>query len=302
MKTYIKFIILVLLFFSMNSTFGAGVFEWLTPNDLTETTQSSMEVDDAGWDLGRGLIGLAVSVLSTFKYILSAVIVIYLVYAGAQMVFSFGTDDEKLSTSKRQIWYSAIGLLFINIPGTLYSVFRSDGWEINEIDMTNPDFNAESNGGSIFLNEAVFENVFYDQIVRFLQVTILWLAVFVIILAGYQIITARGRDEKISEARNKILYSVVALFLVWFVEWLKRVVYSAQIQDWVNLFSAIANLLLLFAGPVAIFFVFLAAFYYITSNGDEDKMKKAKNIVINTLLATLLVVALYTFLLDLIQI
>ena len=37
----------------------------------------------------------------------------------------------------------------------------------------------------------------------------------------------------------------------------------------------------------------------ITSNGDEERVKKAKSIIINTILATLILLAAYTFLLDL---
>jgi len=43
----------------------------------------------------------------------------------------------------------------------------------------------------------------------------------------------------------------------------------------------------------------LAGYYYITSNGDEDKVKKAKSIIINVLIAIVLLLASYTFLLDL---
>jgi len=60
-----------------------------------------------------------------------------------------------------------------------------------------------------------------------------------------------------------------------------------------------ASLALFFAGPVAIFFLTIAGYYYISSNGKEDRIKKAKSIVINTVLATLILLASYTFLLDL---
>jgi hypothetical protein len=43
----------------------------------------------------------------------------------------------------------------------------------------------------------------------------------------------------------------------------------------------------------------IAGYYYITSNGKEERVKKAKSIVINTILATLILLASYTFLLDL---
>jgi len=67
----------------------------------------------------------------------------------------------------------------------------------------------------------------------------------------------------------------------------------------VNLFETLSNLALFFAAPVAIFFLTLAGYYYLTSNGDEDQIKKAKSIIVNTLLATLILLAAYTFLLDL---
>jgi len=44
----------------------------------------------------------------------------------------------------------------------------------------------------------------------------------------------------------------------------------------------------------------LAAYYYITANGEEEKVKKAKNIIVNTVFATLILLAAYTFLLDLV--
>jgi hypothetical protein len=40
----------------------------------------------------------------------------YIVYAGTQMILAMGDNDEKLSSSKKQLWYALLGLLFINIP------------------------------------------------------------------------------------------------------------------------------------------------------------------------------------------
>jgi hypothetical protein len=47
-------------------------------------------------------------------------------------------------------------------------------------------------------------------------------------------------------------------------------------------------------------FLTIAAYTYITANGDDEKIKKAKNIVVNVILATIILLASYTFLLDLI--
>lgn len=296
---YIYKILLILSLLWLSVWFAdASVFQLGTWDQVKE---SSMDVSTLSNDPNQGIQTLAIRILGTIKVVLSSLVIVFLVYAGANMILAMGSDDEKISSSRNQIWYAAIGLLFINIPGTLYDVFYTRGWEINEFQMTNEDFNAEWNGGNIFLNDWIFQEVFYNDIVRFLQIAIFSLAILMIIVAGYNIITSRWRDEKITESRSKIIYSIVALFFVWFIEVLKRVVYTAKVDQATWLFSSITNLMLYFAVPVIIFFLFLAAIYYITSNGDEEKVKKAKTIVINTFLATLLLMALYTFLLDLIQ-
>ena len=118
-------------------------------------------------------------------------------------------------------------------------------------------------------------------------------------LAGIQLITSRGRDEKLKEAKAKIIYTILALIFVGIIEAWKRVAFGGSIEAGGNLFESLANLALFFAAPVAIFFLTLAGYYFITSNGDEERVKKAKSIIVNTLLATLILLAAYTFLLDL---
>lgn len=54
-------------------------------------------------------------------------LVIFSVYIGAMMIMSMGSDEEQLSSAKRQIWYMLVALLFINIPGTIYEAFYKNG-------------------------------------------------------------------------------------------------------------------------------------------------------------------------------
>ncbi len=64
--------------------------------------------------------------------------------------------------------------------------------------------------------------------------------------------------------------------------------------------NKLLGIALYFAGPVAIFFIILGAYYYITSAGDEEKTKKGKAILVNTFLATIILLAAYSFLTDLV--
>jgi len=69
--------------------------------------------------------------------------------------------------------------------------------------------------------------------------------------------------------------------------------------DWRTAFAQLANLALFFARPVAVVFVTMAWYYYITRNWDEEKVNKAKSIIINTLIGIVILIWIYTILLDL---
>jgi len=56
------------------------------------------------------------NILVIIKRIIMGLLVVFMVYTGAMMIMSMGSDEEQLSASKRQIWYSLVALVFINIP------------------------------------------------------------------------------------------------------------------------------------------------------------------------------------------
>lgn len=261
-----------------------------------------------GWETVANINYVGIEILRVIKRILMWVMVIYMVYTGAMMIMSMWSNEEQLSSSKRQIWYAAIALVFINIPESLYRVFVKDGsttlwWNVST--------DAFENGSSdttwnLLVDWVQLGLTVNDSIVFFLEMVIFLWAVFMITLAGVQLMTSRGKEEKMKEAKNKILYTVLALIFVGIIELWKRVAFNGTISDgttsWStlqNLFTSLVNLALFFAVPVAVFFLVLASYYLITSNGDEERVKKAKSIIINTLLASLILIASYTFFKDL---
>lgn len=242
-------------------------------------------------------------ILISIKTIVGWLLVIYIVYAGAQMVMSMWTDEDQLSSAKRQIWYCVIAFIFINIPGTIYKSFNSNSQEdVSSWVWYNSWFSTPSNsdGWNIFINAYSLGNTLNGDIIWFIQIILSAIAVAVILLASVKILTSRGKEEDISESKNKILWSLVGLLLVGFIESWKYFVYKWDIDDGKNMFEALINLVTFFAGPIAIAFITYAGYLFITANGEEDKISKAKNIIINVVLATIILLAGYTFLLDLI--
>ncbi len=284
------------LLFGWEASFAAAVnIPW---GDFIKSV--SLNASDNGNALFN-INSIGFRMLLIIKRILMGVLVIFMVYTGAMMVMSMWSNEEQLSSSKRQIWYSLVALIFINIPGTLYESFYKNGSASVGNNITSGVFEEASTSasGNIFFDFFVFGNTLNNQIVMFLEVMVFLAAVFMLTLVWINLLTSRGREEKMKEAKTKIIYTILALVFVGIIEAWKQVAFGGVIQDWVSLFASLANLALFFAAPIAIFFLTLAWYYYITSNGDEEKIKKAKSIIINTLLATLILLAAYTFLLDL---
>ena len=148
------------------------------------------------------------------------------------MVYSMGSDEEKLSSAKRQLWYTLVAILFINIPGTIFEAFNTTQKSVSVGgNVGNNSFLSSDSSSNIFVDFFVFGNTLNDNIVGFLEVMIFIVAVFMLVLAGINVMTSRGREEKMTEAKNKIVYTILALVFVGIIETWKRLAFSGSLDQ-----------------------------------------------------------------------
>jgi len=305
-KIFLKIFLIFTLIFSFNTSFAWNININFTGAWLATSKISEVSIDAQTSKTETQIENISTSIFQTLKIIIWWLLVIYLVYAWIMMIISMWDDEEKLSSSKRSVRYAIIGLIFVNIPWTLYNaLYWTKTWDRSKIDDATQYWAWISYNKTLFMNWKLFWDALW-LIVSFLQIAIVSLAVFVIVLSWIKIMMARWKDEVISEQKNKIWYSVLWLVFIWIMEVWRNIMFSWDFittttgaTTWQELFSKLANLALFFAAPVAIFFLSLAWYYYITAAWEEEKTKKAKSIVINTVLATLILLGMYTFLLDL---
>ncbi|MDP5038968.1 MAG: hypothetical protein NWP80_00805, partial [Candidatus Gracilibacteria bacterium] len=235
------------------------------------------------------------NIFQTIKIIIGALLIFYIIYTGVMMIISMGDNEDYLTKSKRSIWYSLIALVFINIPGTIYDSIsgKQTGDDLTSVVGSGVDYNR-----NIFINTDIFGTTL-GNLMTFLQTSIASFAVIIIILSGIKMLFSLGEMEKVNEAKNKLGYYVAVLFFLGLIETWKKIIFTNNFSEAGNLFGKLSNLALFFAGPIAIFFLSLAGYYFITSAGNEDRQKKAKSILINTVFATLILIGIYTFFGDL---
>ncbi len=238
------------------------------------------------------------SVLHTIKVIFSWIILAYLVFLWFQMIMAMW-DESKLSAAKRQIYYTLIAFLFINIPWQVYWVFSwknnedvTSKWQFTSVTTSNSDSN-------IIVNFFNWNSTVENWIISFIKVIIIWLVTMLFIMAWIWLISSHWNEEKRKKARTRFINWVLWLIFIWVIQAWTTVAYSWDIPKWQWLFSQLANLALFFAGPITIFFLILWWFYYITSAWDEGKTKKWLAILKNTFIAVIILLAWYAFLKDL---
>jgi hypothetical protein len=297
MKLNIKKIILISTIFILWILYIHNGFAWYDIPVTGKISSVSMHPNTSS-DPVNSINNIWFSILWTIKLIVEWLLIIFIVYIWAQMIWSMWADEETLNKAKRQLRYSVLAILFINITWTLYDSFhKTEHWNIGT-PMHNATFQT-STSDNIFFDLFTFWNTFWSRVVWFLEVAIFAIAIVALMWEALKLIMNRWKEDHVSKAKEKIAYSVLALIFVWIIKVWKSFAFSLDISKVTNIFSELANLALFFAGPIAFFFLTIAAYYYITAWGEEEKVKKAKSIVINTILATLILLASYTFLLDL---
>ncbi len=280
---------IILQFFIIISLIPSISFAWVIDIDGWDIVDVS--IDPTWEELVDGINNSGFSILSSLKTILLWLFVFYMVYAWVKMIMSMWTDDEKINSAKRQIWYALIGIIFINIPWTIYEAFFNDSpWSVTGL----------TNWSSDWIGTIVWDWFwdFLNYIVWLLEILIFFVALFMFIYTWLKLILWWKDAKIVSEAKTKILYSIIGLILVWFIEVWRWFAFSWDINAWVGIFATIANLLLFIAPLIGLFFLTLAWYYYITSGGDKEKVKKAKDIIIYIFLWTLIFLASYTILLE----
>jgi len=131
------------------------------------------------------------------------------------------------------------------------------------------------------------------------------LSILFLIIGGYQYITAAGSPEKIQKAKSTILYSIIGLVVALLAGSITGFVqpivsgWTSSFQPQTIITSIIQTTLLFFAG-LAVLFIVVGAYQYITSAGNPEQIEKAKK-TLSGAIAGSLIVLLSRAIVDLVQ-
>lgn len=231
-------------------------------------------------------------ILGLMKIVISGFALIFMVMIGVNMVI-MSDSEERVKTQRRQIVYVLIGFLFLNIPGVIYDVMMPGDASSQSI------VSGSWSSASISWYTAGLDG-FIGSLFGFFRVFAYGVAILMLSWGFFRLILSSGEEEQVKAAKSRVINSILGLVFLLFVEgWIRAVSGTNFVASISGVAGQAFRLAIFFAAPVAIFFIIYGAYYYITSAGDEERIKKWKNILMNTLIASIILIAAFSFLSDL---
>lgn len=234
---------------------------------------------------------IATRILHPLRVIMAAVGVLLIVLYGFTLVIS-GRNEETVETQKRALWKGIIGLALISIAGTISEVFNFQG-------------------GNIFANE---ENILVSTglfnegttlIITFMKYILGSVAVFTIVRSAFVMVVAGGAEESTTREKKNLLAGFVALGFVMIGDFfVKKVMFNVEqignqavvsidAASGVKEIAAITNFMVSFIGPFMVLGIVGGGLMYAMSGGDEEMSGKAKKVLVNSIIGTIIIYGAY---------
>jgi Type IV secretion system pilin len=277
------------------SAYVVTTYAAVTIPGTTQIIESSIGVTIATDGSITSAKDLGFRILGVIRIIVSGFALIYLVMIGVYMII--GSDSEEtIKTQRKQITYALIGFLFLNIPGFVYTIFAPS----NVASIGTVDSWSNTTGSSVFWNTAGFEGIIGNMI-AFLRVFAFGVAVTMFTWGLFNLLVSGGDDEKRKQAKNRIIYGIIGLIFLGFVQLWWSLVAVGDFRSYIpSIGGTLFALVMYIAAPIAIFMLIWGAYLFITSAGDEERIKKWKSILINTGIALIILLAGLSFMTDIV--
>ncbi len=235
----------------------------------------------------RQINEVARSVVNTIKNIVAGLAVIWIIIAGARMIFAQG-DESVITEQRRAITYGVIGLIAILLVDrgidVLYGPAGAPRTELT------PDQG--------------FSNEIYG-LITFIETIIGTIAILFIVISGIRMLFASGEEDQITKQRQSIMWVGVGLILIAIDQIIVNNLFiiptqqsdqirSSNITSLVNTFGTVMQFILGFVGLIAFGALVFGAANMIMNYGNDEMVQKSKRIIRNAIIGILVVLSAYT--------
>ena len=227
-------------------------------------------------------------VIDFMKYLIGVLAVIFAIITGIHLVTSGKKIDEVSTKEKESLKLIIYGLVLIIIADELVTrVFFGDYGEC--IASASNAKECAKMGGSLIKG-------IYSLILAVMGTV----AIFIIVLSAFRMVTAYGNEETIKTEKNRIMYAIVGLIVAGLGEFVvKTILFPDSGAKGIDVAAAqklvynFTNFIAAFVGALAFGMLFYGGWLYVVSFGNEESTNKAKKIVISAVIGILIALAAF---------
>lgn len=222
------------------------------------------------------------------KYFLGAVAVLYMMYAGVQLITAEAKVDEVAQKQKDALKYIVYGLVLVIIADELVTkVFFGDYGEC---------IASASNAADCAKAGSTLVSGLYSFILAILAS----FAIFILVLSAFRLATSMGEEETINQNKKRIVMAVVGLLVAGVAEFaIKAVVFPEAGTRGIDVLGAqrlvynFTNFISAFIGAASFLVLFYAGWLYVSSGGNEEGVGKAKKAALAAIIGILVALAAF---------
>ena len=134
------------------------------------------------------------------------------------------------------------------------------------------------------------QNNMFLQVLSFFKVLAFFFAIVMIIVYGFRVMASMDQSDKIKSVQKWIMNVLLALVFIKLIDY---IFYIAQTPDFgtkaSDMIVDVARILWFVLGAALVLAVFYAGFLFITSSGKEETFKKAKGLIVNVFIVSIVV-------------
>ncbi len=222
--------------------------------------------------------------LSYVKVVTVVVGILFITIMGYTLVTS-GSNEEDVTKAKRGLIYTIIAFMMISMSQDIAKIFDMEKGTL----LGSP---------QEILNRVRLFDKQLEIFIVFVKYVIGAYATLQVVRSGIKLATAGGNDEEIGKQKKSIMFSAGGLLLIYIGDiFINKVFYKVDktvysgitgihpkvdAKEGIEQIVGITNLIVSFVGPIAVLMLIAGAIMYITAGGEDEKMQKAKRLLLAT--------------------
>lgn len=254
-----------------------------------------------------GVASLVVNVVLNVRYLLTALSIAIMIYAGYKMVIAQG-NDEYWKNAKKSMTWGIVGLAMVGLAGEFVRIFAVG--KCAELGMLPGATNLSCVEGGFLANpnaiiaRATLFNNFVKVLITFLKYFIGGIAVLMLMRNAIRMAANSAGDELAKDKKN-LIASLMGLLLiivadpiinnVFFVVDKSKYPSTTGAQVGINYVQGVkeivgfTNFLVSILTPIIVLVIVVAGLMYITAAGNPDQQTKAKRMITLSLIGLIII-------------